>query len=258
MFGMTYVSNFKSIRFFSIISFLILISCIIPTEQTKDDLYIKLEKEIMCPVCDGQTLDQSQSLIAEDMKNSIKEKIAEGYNEEEIKNYLISYFEYNEGSFFECNKKEASKALLHRFVAASAVGRFHALNENKLGKMISLDIAFPRNEKCWFENLPQEIEDQLEMKLYYGHLFCHVLHHNYIVKKGVDADALKKRLLKIYDDVGAEYPAEHNVGHEYLAKPSLINFYKDLDPTNGFNPGIGQTSKNKYCCLLYTSDAADE
>ena len=112
--------------------------------------------------------------------------------------------------------------------------------------MISLDIAFPRNEKCWFENLPQEIEDQLEMKLYYGHLFCHVLHHNYIVKKGVDADALKKRLLKIYDDVGAEYPAEHNVGHEYSAKPSLINFYKDLDPTNGFNPGIGQTSKNKY------------
>ena len=89
MFGMTYVSNFKSIRFFSIISFLILISCIIPTEQTKDDLYIKLEKEIMCPVCDGQTLDQSQSLIAEDMKNSIKEKISEGYNEEEIKNYFI-------------------------------------------------------------------------------------------------------------------------------------------------------------------------
>jgi len=92
---MTYVSNFKSIRFFSIISFLILISCIIPTEQTKDDLYIKLEKEIMCPVCDGQTLDQSQSLIAEDMKNSIKEKIAEGYNEEEIKNYFVDRYGEN-------------------------------------------------------------------------------------------------------------------------------------------------------------------
>ena len=95
MFGMTYVSNFKSIRFFSIISFLILISSIIPTEQTKDDLYIKLEKEIMCPVCDGQTLDQSQSLIAEDMKNSIKEKISEGYNEEEIKNYFIDRYGQN-------------------------------------------------------------------------------------------------------------------------------------------------------------------
>ena len=95
MFGMTYVSNFKSIRFFSIISFLILISCIIPTEHTKDDLNIKLEKEIMCPVCDGQTLDQSQSLIAEDMKNSIKEKIAEGYNEEEIKNYFVDRYGEN-------------------------------------------------------------------------------------------------------------------------------------------------------------------
>ena len=165
---------------------------------------------------------------------------------DEIKNYLISFFGDNEGSFFECNEKEADKALLHRFVAASAVGRFHAINENKLGEMISLDIAFPRNEKNWFENLPHEIESQLEMKLYYGHLFCHVLHHNYIVKKGVDADVLKQKLLKIYDDIGAEYPAEHNVGHEYLAKPSLTDFYKELDPTNSFNPGIGQTSKNKH------------
>ena len=45
--------------------------------------------------------------------------------------------------------------------------------------------------------------------------------------------------------MGAEYPAEHNVGHEYKAKPSLIEHYKNLDPTNSFNPGIGQSSKNK-------------
>ena len=46
--------------------------------------------------------------------------------------------------------------------------------------------------------------------------------------------------------LGAEYPAEHNVGHEYYAKPSLLNFYKKLDPTNALNPGIGLTSKRKY------------
>ena len=46
--------------------------------------------------------------------------------------------------------------------------------------------------------------------------------------------------------MGAEYPAEHNVGHEYLAKPILSDFYKKLDPTNFFNPGVGQTSKNKH------------
>ena len=109
-----------------------------------------------------------------------------------------------------------------------------------------MDIAFPRNEKDWFEKLPPEIDDLLEMKLYYGHLFCHVLHQNYIAKKGVDVEELKKKLLKIYNDRGAEYPAEHNVGHEYYAKPSLLNFYKKLDPTNALNPGIGLTSKRKY------------
>ncbi|MEM6542225.1 MAG: hypothetical protein AAF634_13765, partial [Bacteroidota bacterium] len=33
---------------------------------------------------------------------------------------------------------------------------------------------------------------------------------------------------------------------EYAAKPILEQFYKTLDPTNRFNPGIGQTSKLKY------------
>ncbi len=68
---------------------------------------------------------------------------------------------------------------------------------------------------------------------------------NYIVKKGVDGEDLMQKLLKYYDSRGAEYPAEHNVGHEYFAKPALSDFYKDLDPTNSFNPGIGKTSKKK-------------
>ncbi len=110
---------------------------------------------------------------------------------------------------------------------------------------MSLDVAFPRNEKEWFEKLPKEIDDLIELKLYYGHLFCHVLHQNYLVKKGVDPDHLLEKILKLYDRRGAEYPAEHNVGHEYKAKPNLSKFYKDLDPTNTFNPGIGKTSKKK-------------
>lgn len=164
---------------------------------------------------------------------------------EEANIFFKKFFKENDGSFFVCTKKEAKKALLHRFVAASAIGRFHALNHNNLGDMISMDIAFPRNEKNWFEKLPKRLNDVFEMKLYYGHLFCHVLHQNYILKKGSDAKSIKKELLDIYDSRGAEYPAEHNVGHEYFAKPSLIKFYKELDPINGFNPGIGRTSKLK-------------
>ena len=164
---------------------------------------------------------------------------------EEAERYFNEFFKNNDGDYFICNDFEAKKASLHRFVSASAIGRYHMLYSKNHGEMMSLDIAFPRNEKNWFEKLPKEIDDMLEMKLYYGHLFCHVLHQNYIVKKGVDGEKLKEKMLKIYDKRGAEYPAEHNVGHEYFAKPILSNFYRKLDPKNAFNPGIGKTSKLK-------------
>ena len=80
----------------------------------------------------------------------------------------------------------------------------------------------------------------------YKNTVCHVIHHNYLVKKGVDAKALKEQLLKTFDARGAEYPAEHNVGHEYITKPVLKEFYQTLDPVNAFDPSIGRTSKRKH------------
>ena len=163
----------------------------------------------------------------------------------EAKEYFNNFFKDKKGDYFLCNEKEGKKAMLHRYVSASAIGRYHNINKSKHGEMLSLDIAFPRNEKNWFEKLSPEIDELLEMKLYYGHLFCHVQHLNYIVKKGVDGEALKEKLLNTYKERGAEYPAEHNVGHEYSANPTLLKFYKKLDPTNFFNAGIGKTSKLK-------------
>ena len=90
-------------------------------------------------------------------------------------------------------------------------------------------------------------------------MFCHVFHHNYILEKGVCPDKTMSEILKIYDKIGAEYPAEHNVGHEYKAKSHLEKFYRELDPTNFFNPGIGKTSKKNKLEIsliykfLYTS-----
>lgn len=41
-------------------------------------------------------------------------------------------------------------------------------------------------------------------------------------------------------------PAEHNVGQLYPAKPALADHCRALDPTNGFSPGIGRTSKRAH------------
>lgn len=147
--------------------------------------------------------------------------------------------------FFECDARESKMAGLLRFAAAGAAVRYMNVHGSEVEDIIALDIALRRNDEDWFEQLPADISDQLVSKLYYGHFMCHVLHQDYIVKKGADPKALKAAMLEILDKRGAEYPAEHNVGHLYPAKPDLADFYKSVDPTNSLNPGIGKMSRNK-------------
>lgn len=171
----------------------------------------------------------------------------------EAQEFLQMFFKDSAtGTYFECNKEESESAFLNRFAAAGAAIRYEVMHEKEVGEMLALDIAIPRNELEWLETLPEEIEQHLEKKLYYGHFFCYVFHQDYILKKGSDAKHVKKMMLKLLSERGAKYPAEHNVGHLYEAEPDLQNFYMSLDPTNTFNPGIGQMSKTKRncaCCL---------
>lgn len=149
-------------------------------------------------------------------------------------------------AWFLCDEGETRKAMLHRFAAAGAAIRYQVVHGSEVEDIIPLDIALRRNDADWLETLPPEIEDKLVAKLYYGHFLCHVLHQDYVVKKGVDAKALKAEMLALLNDRGAEYPAEHNVGHLYEAKPALKAHYRALDPTNSFNPGLGKTSRDKH------------
>ena len=166
---------------------------------------------------------------------------------QEARDYLTSYFkESNKGAFFECDAVETQAAMLHRFAVASAAIRYRAIHEKEVEDIVALDIALRRNDREWFETLPPEIDQKISHKLYYGHFMCHVFHQDYIVKKGHDCMELEHQMLALLDKRGAQYPAEHNVGHLYEAKPALRKFYKALDPTNSFNPGIGHTSKKKH------------
>jgi D-lactate dehydrogenase (quinone) len=148
-----------------------------------------------------------------------------------------------EGDFFECTPDESRKAFLHRFAAAGAAIRYQTLYSERVGEMLALDIALRRNDLDWVEQLPESIASHVELSLYYGHFLCHVFHQDYILKKGADAKAVKQAMLALLDSRGAKYPAEHNVGHLYAAEQGLRAFYRQLDPTNSFNPGIGQMDK---------------
>ncbi len=102
---------------------------------------------------------------------------------DEAQRYLTDYFAQAEGAFFACTPDEGKKAFLHRFAAAGAAVRYHAVHADKVEDILALDIALRRNDTDWFETLPPEIDSQLVHKLYYGHFMCHVFHQDYVVKK---------------------------------------------------------------------------
>lgn len=163
-----------------------------------------------------------------------------------VEAFLESYFDHHEtGDYFLCDKDEGRKAFLHRFAVAGAAIRYRDTHRSEVEDIVALDIALRRNDREWVETLPKEMDEQILHKLYYGHFLCHVFHQDYIVKKDVDPLAMEHAMWRLLDSRGAEYPAEHNVGHLYVAKPALKNHYEKLDPTNSFNVGIGQTSKLK-------------
>ncbi|GAA5018339.1 D-lactate dehydrogenase [Acinetobacter puyangensis] len=165
----------------------------------------------------------------------------------QVKDFLSEYFaQHAQGHFFLCNADEGRKAFLHRFAVAGAAIRYRDTHQDEVEDIVALDIALRRNDREWLETLPQEMDQQILHKLYYGHFLCHVFHQDYIVKKGVDPLKMEHQMWALLDQRGAEYPAEHNVGHLYVAKPALKQHYQYLDPTNRFNVGIGHTSKLKY------------
>jgi D-lactate dehydrogenase (quinone) len=161
----------------------------------------------------------------------------------EARSFLQSIFPSANGDFFECTPVEAEKAFLHRFAAAGAAVRYRAIHRNEVEDIVALDIALKRNELNWFESLPEEVSAPMLHKIYYGHFFCHVFHQDYIIRKGHSTVELEHRMWALLDKRGAEYPAEHNVGHLYEAKPAVVQHYRTLDPCNCFNAGVGRTSK---------------
>lgn len=150
-----------------------------------------------------------------------------------------------EGDFFECDADEAQSATLIRFGVASAASRYYVMHRAEASSMVTFDVALRRDDEDWLERLPEEISDQLLESVYFGHFFCHVLHQDHVAKKGVDPVALKKRMTQLLVDRGAAVPAEHNFGRLYPAPEPLIAHYRELDPLNMFNAGVGETSAKK-------------
>ena len=60
--------------------------------DTLEDQIADISGELMCPVCEGQSVAESNAQLARDMRAIIKTKLLEGNTKEEIIDYFISSY----------------------------------------------------------------------------------------------------------------------------------------------------------------------
>ncbi len=63
--------------------------CIRESDITAEQRAHQLSGELMCPVCDGQTIDGSNAQIAVDMRLKVRELIDEGSTNAEVRDYFV-------------------------------------------------------------------------------------------------------------------------------------------------------------------------
>jgi cytochrome c-type biogenesis protein CcmH len=67
-------------------------ACVSENDLTAEQRAFQLERQLMCPICDGQTIDQSHSQLAQDMKMSVRQQIADGKTNQEIRDYFVTRY----------------------------------------------------------------------------------------------------------------------------------------------------------------------
>jgi cytochrome c-type biogenesis protein CcmH len=79
----------------------------------------QVASQIRCPVCQGSSIDESPSSMAQNMKNQTRELVSKGYSEEQI----VRYFEMAYGEFIrEKPKAEGINLMLWAMPALVALG----------------------------------------------------------------------------------------------------------------------------------------
>ncbi len=83
----------KNIVITSPILFLVLMmitfGCIREEDITLEQRMHQLTNQLMCPVCDAQTIDGSNAQISQDMRAKVRELLQEGKSNSEIKDYFV-------------------------------------------------------------------------------------------------------------------------------------------------------------------------
>ena len=83
----------NSILFICLTLNIFALSCSRPAEVSETQVRVtNLNKSIMCPVCPGESIDQSQNDIAGYMRQIVIDQVGSGYTDEEIRSYFVERY----------------------------------------------------------------------------------------------------------------------------------------------------------------------
>ncbi|MCA8926523.1 MAG: cytochrome c-type biogenesis protein CcmH [Alphaproteobacteria bacterium] len=99
---------------------------IAPSEMLKDPVLEhrarELSKELRCPKCQNQSLDDSEADIARDLRRIVRERMVAGDSNQEIKDYLVA--RYGEFVLLKPPVKESTWILWFGPLGLAVIGAF--------------------------------------------------------------------------------------------------------------------------------------
>ena len=72
--------------------YLLLFILITPLSTLASNKVYEISNELMCPVCQGQTVAESNSGLAISMREVVKKQVSEGKSKKEILNYFVNIY----------------------------------------------------------------------------------------------------------------------------------------------------------------------
>tara|TARA_B100000470_G_C19721102_1_gene360034 strand:+ start:235 stop:720 length:486 start_codon:yes stop_codon:yes gene_type:complete len=84
-----YLIHLKIPTIFMLICYLFIFSCYQMSGVTSQEIKIQsVNRSLMCPVCPGESIDQSQHPLAVQMRNLVETKINEGWTENQVRDFF--------------------------------------------------------------------------------------------------------------------------------------------------------------------------
>lgn len=148
---------------FTLIVLTTFVSKSVSFSESIDDEAREISYLLMCPVCQGQSVAESNSELAKDMRSIIREKLEAGESKEEIINYFVN--RYGESILGYPPVKGVNLLLwilpaLAVVLGGIGIGLFLHRSKATTGQEINIEkVQNPKEDKEYLKMVDQDLKD---------------------------------------------------------------------------------------------------